>query len=730
MSNTRKIIISNRLPVRIEKKNDTLEFIPSEGGLATGLGSYYQNGDSLWVGWPGYIPKSEEEEKLIAKELLKLNLVPIYLTQEDLEDYYEGFSNEILWPICHYKLSYAKYLNQYWHAYQRVNQKFCDIINTLEIDQSDEIWIHDYQLMLLPQLIRESYEDISIGYFQHIPFPTSEIFKCIPWRDDLLKGLLGADLIAFHTYDDVNHFLTACDNILGLNPKNNSVQCKARKIYVEVFPMGIDFDKYMKLAQSDVVQEKSVQLKTHYQDRKVILCIDRLDYSKGIIERLKAFEKLLHEQPELHSKIVLYMIVVPSRDNVEQYAILKDDIDRMVGNINANYGINEWLPITYFYTSLPIEDLSALYVTADICLVTSLRDGMNLVCKEFVASKAHTNTGKLILSEFAGASKELSDSIVINPNSTDDIMQAIQLALYMPKKEETERMKANVQIVKKFNINHWVKLFFARLHEIKEEQRVNISRKIQGSLENKIIANFNQSKKKMLFLDYDGTLIGFKKKASEAVPTEELKSTLRSLQDIPNNQVIIISGRSHNDLEKWFGHENYYLVAEHGAWTNFPDGEWKHKVDLNTQWKSSVKRIMKKYTDRTAGSLIEEKNYSLAWHYRKVNSGLGSMRAHELAEELRYLLQEYNLQLLMGEKVVEVKLNSLNKGKAALDIVSRNNPDFILAIGDDSTDEDMFFELPPHSHTIKVGNKNSYAKYFIENQSQVLDFLRLFIPKK
>src|SRR5690606_12944021 len=251
----------------------------------------------------------------------------------------------------------------------------------------------------------------------------------------------------------------------------------------------------------------------HFHNRKIILSIDRLDYSKGILERLQAYENLLQLYPELRDKVVLYMLVVPSRDTVPQYKALLDEVDRMVGHINAVYGFNEWTPIAYFYNSLPVEDLSALYVAADICLVTSLRDGMNLVCKEYVASKAQSLEGVLILSELAGAAKELTDSILINPNAIDDITHAIHLAIHMPREEQRKRMEKNVEIVKKFNIYHWVKIFFLRLREIKNIQNKRICRKIHPELRDRLVQQYEASQKRLFFLDYDGTLVGFKKDA-------------------------------------------------------------------------------------------------------------------------------------------------------------------------------------------------------------------------
>ncbi|TYP92468.1 trehalose 6-phosphate synthase /trehalose 6-phosphatase [Sphingobacterium allocomposti] len=728
MRNNRTIIISNRLPVRIERRDHELHFIPSEGGLATGLGSIYQQEGNIWVGWPGFVPENEEEETLVREKLADLNLIPVFLTEEELQGYYEGFSNEVLWPIFHYRLSYAVYNTENWLTYKSVNQKFASVVQQQHIDEKDEVWIHDYQLMLLPELIRQSNDTIAIGYFQHIPFPPDEVFRSIPWRDELIKGLLGADLIAFHTYNDTQHFLNACTHILGLPIHNNCLHVGGRSVFAEVYPMGIDFEKFSGLARSTAIRERATQIRDFYKNRKFILCIDRLDYSKGIIERLEAYESLLKEYPELREQVILYMLVVPSRDTVPQYKALRDEIDRQVGHINAVYGINEWIPIAYFYNSYPVEELSALYVAADVCLVTSIRDGMNLVCKEYVASKEESD-GVLVLSELAGASKELLEAIQVNPNSVDQIREALKQAIEMPAEEQQRRMRDSIDIVRKFNVRHWVKIFFNRLREIKLLQRQEMARRVRSEVKNAILERYRAAKKRIFFLDYDGTLIGFHKDADSASPTDSLYRTLEMLQADPANQIVIISGRPHETLDRWFGRKDYFLVAEHGAWSNYPDFTWRSKNHLSTRWKIPVKHIMNKFANRTAGAIVEEKTYSLAWHYRKAQTGLGQLRSQELVDSLRYLIPHHGLQLLMGDKVIEVKNSELNKGKASLEIVKSYQPDFIFAIGDDATDEDMFLELPAEAITVKVGNKKSAAQYYVEDQAEAVNLIEYFAVK-
>ena len=715
------LIISNRLPVKIERKKSKLKFTPSEGGLATGLGSFYKENGSWWIGWPGIIPKNEKEEELIRQELKKLNLIPIFLTEKEIKGYYEGFSNAILWPLCHYRPSYVELKQEFWLSYVEVNKKFSEAALPF-IEQNTRVWVHDYQLMLVPNYIRELKESCSIGYFHHIPFPPIELFKMLPWRDELLEGLLGADLIGFHTYENVDNFLDSCSGILNLQNNINSLKINGRKVLVDVFPMGIDYEKYKSQALDTETKEYSKHLKELYHNQKLILSVDRLDYSKGILQRLTAFEILLNDHPELHGQILLYMLIVPSRDQVNQYKKLRNEIDRKVGNINAVYGKPGWQPIAYFYNSLPFHVLSALYVAADVCWVTSLYDGMNLVAKEYIASKQETK-GILVISEFAGASKELSDALVINPYAVHRTSRTLYDAISMEDEEKDERMHASQAIVSKFTVHHWVNLFMQRLEEIKNEQRHELARKVREKVENDIKSSYNASKKRLILLDYDGTLVGFNKNADKAVPTTEVYAVLDKLSNDPRNLVTIISGRKYSNLETWFGSRPYYLIAEHGIWSNYPNHEWHLVPGLSNSWKTEVNQILQRFTDRTPGSSIEEKSHSLAWHYRKVERAFGLRQAQELLQELRHLNQVLDLQLINGDRVIEIKNKLVNKGKAAINLANEIDPDFILCIGDDATDEDMFIALPEHSITIKVGDKQSHAKYYVENNKEVLQLL-------
>jgi trehalose 6-phosphate synthase/phosphatase len=721
------IIVSNRLPVKIVEADGAYELSPSEGGLATGLGSIYKKGDNVWIGWPGIeVPYERQDE--VRRQLEELNLIPVFLSTEEINLYYEGFSNEVLWPVFHYMVTYAHYDQSYWNFYQSVNQKFADVVID-HIQVGDTVWIHDYQLLLLPALIRNKESHLTIGFFQHIPFPSYEIFRLIPWREELINGMFGADLIGFHTFDDVRHFLSAASKIVLSKFADNVILHNERQIVVESFPMGIDDQKFESLISDPTVQEHIATFRESLNGLKTILSIDRLDYSKGILQRLMAFELFLQTYPEYLEKINLYMIVVPSRDTVPQYKELRDQIDQLVGNINARFRTLNWAPVYYFYRSFPIEFLSALYNTADICLVTPMRDGMNLVSKEYVASRSNDD-GVLILSEMAGASKELNDALIVNPNNIGEIMRAMVKAINMPEKEQKQRMKSMRAIVKKFNIHLWVKNFMDKLEEVKDMQAALLTRYASNSVKDMICEKYAQSNERYLFLDYDGTLVGFQSEIDKASPDEELYEILEKLSSDHLNRVIIISGRRHENLEEWFGHLKLDIIAEHGAWQKHYSEEWKSLPLLTDQWKQDIRSVLETYTDRTPGSFIEDKSYSLVWHYRKVEEGLGDLRAQEIINHLKVIVASKGLQLMPGNKVLEFKNIEVNKGKAALNWLHEEKPDFILALGDDHTDEDIFKALPPEAFTIKIGGNISAAQFYLRNPTEVRSLLKRLISKE
>lgn len=719
----RKIIVSNRLPVKVKKsESGDITFEPSEGGLATGLGSVYKEGNNVWIGWPGLYLENKAEEKVVTQNLEKESMQPVFLTETEIREYYEGFSNETLWPTFHYFSQYASYEQSHWQAYVQVNQKFSEQVVKSALP-GDTIWIHDYQLLLLPRLVRQQLPDINIGFFQHIPFPSYEVFRLLPWRKALLQGMLGADLLGFHTYNDVRHFVSSVTHIVGYPATRGVIETEDRSVMVDAFPMGIDYDKYASLAASPQVQAIEVDFREALRSRRVLLSIDRLDYSKGIPQRLRAFEMFLKDKPEFHEQIILIMIVVPSRDQVEEYKKLKEEIDELVGRINGLYRTLSWSPIQYYYHSYPIEELSAFYRMADVALVTPMRDGMNLVCKEYIASRTDAN-GVLVLSEMAGAAQELSDAILINPNDVEQICGAIHQALVMPKKEQRILM-ANLQaIVRKYDIHHWVQLFMDRLAYCKEQQNALRTTLLKGKKLEQLKKQYAAAASRLIFLDYDGTLMPFTRDPGKTNPDAELLGLLRQLASDPANRVVIISGRDHNILGKWLGDLPLDMIAEHGVWLRQHEAGWEMIQQLNNSWKDDIRPVLESYVARTPGSLLEEKDFALVWHFRKVEKTLGETRCGELSSYLHYLVANRNLQVMEGDKIVEIKNIEVNKGIAARRWLQAYPVDFVIAIGDDRTDEDTFLAMPDNAYTIKVGSNRSAARYHLNSFADVRSLLQ------
>lgn len=713
------IIISNRLPLKIVEENNIYKVIPSPGGLSTGLDSLVMDVEKHWVGWPGMFLEEGEDKRAIDRQLADQRFTPVYLTSEQIENYYEGCSNSVLWPLCHYFPSYIRHETRYWEAYKEVNALFCEAALQI-IEPGDIVWVHDYQLMLLPKMIRERIPDISIGYFHHIPFPSYELFRTLPERAEILEGLLGADLVAFHTHGYMRHFISAVYRVLKLDCTMDEIQLDDRVVDVDAFPMGINFEMYQNALQNKAIREKTEELGESFGKSKLMLSVDRLDYSKGIPLRLKCFQNLVENHPHYRGKVSLVMIVAPSRDNVDIYSKLKTEIDTLVGAINGKFSTLDWNPVYYFYRPFQFEELVALYHNSDIALVTPLRDGMNLVAKEYVATQRE-KPGVLILSEMAGASIELSDAIIVNPTDQKEMEQAMIQALEMPEEEQRERLRAMQQILEVQNINQWAKDFIDELLEVREKN-IALSNKILTEESISIVKmQYENANKRLIILDYDGTLAPFRKNPADAYPNQHLLDLLTRLAEDPRNRVVISSGRDRQTLDKWLGQLPIGLAAEHGAFYK-EERTWNRRIDA-VQWDKEILQIFENMVRRTPLSKIEIKDTALVWHYRNVDSWLADLRVTQLINALINPCSRHNLQIMKGNKIVEVKNNDISKGSEALRLVNQDNYDFILAIGDDTTDEEMFLALPKNAVNIKVGKNSNIANYNIPTQSQTLRFL-------
>ncbi len=733
----RLYILANHLPYTVTRIDDKLTLTPRPDGFSPGLSRFYQSFDIKWIGQTGIeIEEISEREKIaLDNQFRSKNCIPMYLEKEIKQKFLYEFCDNTLWPTFNYFSDKAKYENDSWVAYEKVNQRYADeLIKYLE--PNDIIWIHDYHLMLLPKMIKQHRIGVSIGYFQHIPFPSFEIFRMLPWRTELLEGLLGADLVGFHTFDYQRHFLSSVRRLMGTETIFNRIRYGERIIKVDAFPRGIDFEQYhekaLSLENAENQDETGItkDLKTYFElgnNRQLILSIDRLDYTKGIPDRIKAFENFLTSFPEYQGKVSLFLFVIPSRESVENYLELKHELDALVGSINGKFGTIGWMPIGYFYRKLEFNESVDLFRQADVALITPYRDGMNLAAKQYLACRTD-QTGVLILSEMTGAAKELGECMIVNPHNADDMAIALHCALNLPKAEQIENNQVMQKRLKVYNEERWANDFIAGIMEVKELQESSFTKKVSSRFIKSISQRYAEAQNRIIFLDYDGTLTGFHKDPQKAIPNDELYSIIKAITADVKNTVVIISGRDKETLSKWFSdYDQLAFIAEHGVWVKNPKKDWEMNDQIDKEWMDMIEPVITNYVERTPRSFIEYKNYSLVWHYRDADLDLGKQRAWELKDDLKSFVANLNLEIMDGDKVIEIKNAGINKGRAALNKMGTEAFDFMLAIGDDWTDEFTFNALPDEAYTIKVGTKTTNARYYIDDVPAVRELLKILV---
>jgi len=724
----RIIIVAYRLPFKLIKKKDQYKALQNSGGLVSAILSLSEKmnlgskptSKILWVG---------TGDLQLGKENLNphFDLYPLEIPRKINDKYYGGFCNDTIWPLFHYFSPNTVYDNSYFDAYVTANNLFFERLKNL-IQPGDFVWIHDYQLFLLPDLIRKTFPTANIGFFLHIPFPSFEIFRLFPrhWRESILSGMIGADVVGFHTNDYTQHFIKSVKRTLGYNIDQNYISVRNRLCKADAFPLGIDFEKFHNACTSSKTMHQKKKLRSYLSDKKLIFSVDRLDYSKGFINRLIAFERFLEKYPQWHYKVVFNMIVVPSRDNIDAYREIKREIEATVGRINGKYGNLSWLPIIYQYKSLQFNELVALYNTSDVGFITPLRDGMNLVAKEYIACQSEYN-GMLVLSEMAGAAVELNESIIINPNDVEETSDAIDQALIMPIEEKEKKILKMQNRLKRYNVFTWSADFLSQVHAIKMEIEKMQVKYLDKNTLSCIKAKYATAKKRLFLIDYDGTLTPIAKLPEMALLNEKTGELLKSIISDKRNTVAIISGRGREFIENQFNEMDLILIAEHGFYIKYPNGEWINNLEINLSWKDQILPVLNTYVDRCNGSMIEDKQASIVWHYRNADEEIASLRINELKDDLTEILKsESKLQMLEGDKVLEVKSILYDKGTAASELINKESYDFILAIGDDKTDEDLFKVIPKYGFSIKVGSKPSKARFNIRNQSQIYEILSLF----
>jgi len=680
-----------------------------------------------WIGWAG--TGNEENQESRRRELdewaEKDRCFAVEMPQDVATGFYEGYANQTLWPVFHDFPSQLRFEANTWDAYVEANHIFAAAV-AARYKRNDLIWVHDYHLILLPQMLRNRLPDAAIGFFLHIPFPSSEIFPILPRREELLEGLLGADLLAFQTHGHLQQFRAALLRVLGMESKIEQVAVGSRPVRLEALPIGIAPEQYTKLLQSDKTTEQQyAEWVARYQGRKVLLAVDRLDYTKGVVERLHAYAHLLRSSPGVKEKVVLIQIAVPTREGIDTYQDLRTEVNRLVGEINGQLGTPEWTPLVYINRSIERTELVGLYKLADVCWVGSLRDGMNLVAKEYVACKPEGD-GVLVLSEFAGAAAEMGEALLINPFDEARTAATIERALTLDEQERRLRMKALHNRVVRNNVFRWGDRFLTALEEAVSERGRYIDTQPQRLQPSEIRDAYAHASRRLLILDYDGTLVPFAKRPQQAAPPLVVLDLLSALASDPKNCVALLSGRTTENMDRWFGKvQDLWLVAEHGAeWKASSSPTWEPlRSQGPTEWKDTVMPILEHFVDRTPGSFVEEKKFSLVWHYRMAEPEFGEWLANELASMLEAMLAETELRAFRGEKIIEVKPVWANKGEVLERLRAEwTDPDFVFAAGDDRTDEDLFERLQGVGWTVHVGQGPTRASYVtdFEGLRQVL----------
>ncbi|PCC71917.1 trehalose 6-phosphate synthase /trehalose 6-phosphatase [Nannocystis exedens] len=712
---SRLLVVSNRLPVTVSAAQGEAIVTPSMGGLSTGLRGPFERSQGLWIGWPGDLSKLDDAARAGAmKELEALRTLPVELTADELRQYYEEFANGVLWPVFHYLLDRIPVHSGGWEMYRRVNAKFAAAV-AAQYRPGDTIWVHDYQLLLLPGMLREQLPGARIGFFLHIPFPASEVFRMLPWREDVLQGMLGADLIGFHTPSYARNFASAVVRLLGHEPIVDELSVAGRKVRFRAFPMGIDTETFTaKVPPSDEVFRPR-------PGEHLLLGVDRLDYTKGIRRRLSAVERVLERRPDLRGKLRMLQIAVPSREKVTAYQDYRRRVEEMVGAINGRCSTLTDAPIHYMYRGFPQEQLIELYRAASVMLVTPTRDGMNLVAKEFAASRTDGD-GVLVLSEFAGAAEEMPEALQVNPFDVDGMAQAIEQAIDMSEGERRTRMAGLRARVLRFDVHRWAEDFLAALADDETGAAVEPAPPLAaGAVAEAARAAATAGRRVVLLLDYDGTLVPIAPRPELAAPDRELLRLLEQLSTKTCLSAHVLSGRPYPDVERWLGGLRINLHAEHGMYSRV-DGEWRARGAVPEDLREKVLATLERVSANTPGSHVELKAAGLAWHYRLAEREQGAHQARELRLHLRELLVGTPLEVLLGDKVVEVRPRGVHKGLIAREVVRPD--DLVIVVGDDRTDEDMFTAAPESAFTVKVGPGATAARYRVHDVAGARGLLR------
>jgi len=722
------VIVSNRLPVTVQRRRGDIVFKESVGGLATGLKSCMKDEESVWIGWPGVASDrlTDAQRASITERVCEAsNCRPVFLTERQLSLYYHGFSNKTIWPLFHYFPEFVEYSRKTWSTYQVVNGLFADAVADV-VNPGDRVWMHDYHLLLLPQMLRERLGDVPIGFFLHIPFPSFETYRVLPWREKLLEGILGADLVGFHTYDYAEHFLACVRRLTGLDHEMGQVRVGDRIVKVDSFPMGIDVDKFSQSGE-EAATAGAIELLGHQlQGRRLVLSVDRLDYSKGLLRRLEAVDEFFSRHPEQRGVVQVVMVAVPSRSRVRQYELLKRQVEEMVGRVNGRHGVVGWTPIQYMYKSMPFSELCALYRVADVCLVTPLRDGMNLIAKEYIAVQSNEDPGVLVLSETAGAAREMGEALIVNPNNIREVADTLYEALAMPLDDRQRRTRVLAARLRNYDVSAWAGDFTDSLEGVRMEQAEQRALTLSERGKVQIAGAFSCAVSRAILLDYDGTLMEMGGRWQSG-PDKELLGLLLDLRRLHGTRVLVMSGRDRELLASWFASAEVDLVAENGVWLREGSDDW---IDLDPsvrEWQNEFLPVLERFVDRTPGSYIERMDASLAWVYRATDYELGEVRSREFKEAVLNLSEHLDLSIHEGHRMIEIRHSGVSKAHAASQWL--RDEDFVLAAGHAEADEEVFASMPKGAFTVKVGQGASSAQWNVMSVADLREILRRLVAR-
>ena len=724
MSRRPLVVVSNRLPFHLVGDDSGRQArVRSPGGLVSALTPVLKARGGVWVGWPGNArDDARDGDGVRTARESGFRIAEVPLSTLDVTAYYSGFSNRTVWPLLHYFVGRMEVDPGWWTVYEHVNQRFAATA-AKAAGRNALVWIHDYQLLRVAHHLRVLAPQLPSALFLHVPFPAPDVFRILPWSRELLHGMLSADYVGFHVAGYVRHFLQSAELLLGcdVDATRGIVRYDGRDVGVGAHSISID------VKEAETLAAAMVPGRTRPLDAPVeILSVDRLDYTKGIVRRLAAIERVMERQPARRLRFT--QVLVPSRERVPDYSQLKREIDQAVGRVNGRFSSGGWSPVRYIARSVPREDLFAMYRQADVALVTPLRDGMNLVAKEYVASQLD-DAGVLILSEMAGAAEELQEALIVNPFSPDAVVEAIQRALSMPEQERRARMSALRARVRSHDVHMWVASFLESAERASGQARTRSSGLLE-EVTSRVGPWLSERPRIALLLDFDGTVTPIVDRPEAARLSESARRALDAAARTPGIDVTVVSGRALNDLQERVGLPNLTYVGNHGFEVEGPALQFRHaaadRVVASMHAAAEALRALE-----IAGARIEMKGPTLAFHYRAV----APRHRDEAVAAARTLLRRRRLRVVQGKQVLEGRpAVDWDKGHAVLWLLGhRYGPDWptrvrALFMGDDTTDADVFRSLHGIGRSICVGEfvpqPSAAADYRLPDPEAVIALVR------